>query len=73
LNLRGEIFRDEDGARTGTQGTYVAVTAGAQWAPKNWLWIRPFARFDRNSSNDAFDNGTDDTLVTGGVEFIVRW
>ena len=34
LNLRGEIFRDEDGARTGTEGTYIAVTAGVQWMPR---------------------------------------
>jgi hypothetical protein len=70
LNLRGEVFRDADGLRTGTDGTYVAVTAGLQWMPQDWLYLRPFARFDRNS-NGPFEG--DDDLVTGGLEFIVRW
>jgi hypothetical protein len=70
LNLRGEVFRDEDGLRTGTDGTYVAVTVGAQWMPNEWLMVRPFTRFDHNS-NGPFEG--DDTLTTGGLEAIVRW
>lgn len=70
LNLRVEVFRDSDGARTGTRGTYLGVTLGAQWTPMNWLLVRPFARFDSNN-NGPFEG--DDTMVQGGIEAVVRW
>jgi hypothetical protein len=70
LNLRGEFFRDDDGLRTGTAGNYVGVTAGLQWTPTPWLWLRPFARFDRNGKG-PFEG--DDEMWSGGLEVIARW
>lgn len=70
LNLRAEWFRDSDGARTGTRGSYVAVTVGAQWSPMEWLMVRPFLRFDRNS-NGPFEG--DDDMFSGGLEAVLRW
>lgn len=70
VNVRGEFFHDDDGLRTGTAGDYVAVSAGLQWEPTPWLWLRPFARCD-HCSKGAFEG--DEDLLSGGLEVIGRW
>lgn len=70
LNVRAELFHDDDGARTGTSGDFVEATVGLQWMPKEWVMLRPFVRFDRNA-NAPFEGERE--LWTEGVEAIVRW
>ncbi|CAN5497823.1 hypothetical protein BH11PLA2_BH11PLA2_03250 [soil metagenome] len=69
--LRLEIFEDSQGFRTGTSGTYYEATYGLAYTPKDWLIVRPFARYDYNK-NGAFESG-DKNLYTGGIELIARW
>jgi hypothetical protein len=69
-NFRAETFTDDDGARTGTSGHYVAGTIGLAWQPEPWLQVRPFARYDRNQ-NDPFEGKSE--MWTGGLDVIVRW
>ncbi len=69
-NLRVELFEDSQGIRTGTKGTYFATTYGLNWTPKDWLIVRPFARYD-NNKNGPFEGKNN--LYTGGMELIFRW
>ncbi len=69
-NIRAETFTDDDGARTGTSGNYLAGTLGLSWQPDPWLNVRPFARYDHNS-NGPFEGK--DEMWTGGLDVIFRW
>ena len=69
-NLRAETFTDDDGARTGTSGNYLAGTVGLSWQPDPWLNVRPFVRYDHNS-NAPFEGK--DEMWTGGLDVIFRW
>ena len=69
-NLRVELFNDSKGVRTGTEGLYTEVTYAMNYQPVDYLYIKPFARYDHNK-NGAFEGK--DNLYTGGIELIVRW
>lgn len=69
-NFRWELFKDTDGVRTGTAGTYFEMTYGLTWTPVDSVMIRPFSRYDHNTQG-AFEGKP--SLYTGGVELIFRW
>jgi hypothetical protein len=46
LDARGELFRDEHGARTGIPGTYGETTIGLNLMPVSWMNLRPEVRAD---------------------------
>jgi len=46
FGLRGEWFRDDDGARIGTAGNFHEVSGGVNLTPVGWLKIRPEIRYD---------------------------
>jgi hypothetical protein len=75
LNGRVEWFDDADGTRTGVAADYYEVTVGVTIKPfpddrlgQNLL-VRPEVRLDY-SDEDVFGGGTDDTLVTFGMDAI---
>ena len=70
-NLRVELFKDEDGYRTGTAGLYTSLTYGMTWKPNESVWIRPEARYDYNV-NGPFENG-ERNLVVGALSVILRF
>ncbi len=70
-NLRVELFEDQKGVRTGFAGLYFEAIYGVTWSPRNWLLVRPFARFDYNGDSRPFEG--DHHLVTAGMDLIVRW
>ena len=70
-NFRAELFEDTDGFRTGSKGLYQEYTYGVTYSPVNWLLIRPFARYDHNSTSAPFEGKKN--LYTGGLDMIVRW
>jgi Putative beta-barrel porin-2, OmpL-like. bbp2 len=70
-NFRIELFNDEKGVRTGFEGLYTAATYGLTVAPKDWMLIRPFVRYDYNSESRPFEGDPD--LFTGGIELILRY
>ncbi|MCX7085597.1 MAG: porin [Methylococcales bacterium] len=49
VGLRGEWFRDDNGARLalGTPGSYYEVTAGINWKPNSRFSMRPELRYDQ--------------------------
>jgi hypothetical protein len=71
--LRAEVFDDFEGQRTGFEGLYTAVTIGAQYKPKDWLWIRPEIRYDYNGYTRPFDNGARHGLLTAATDLIIKW
>jgi hypothetical protein len=70
---RSEIFRDNNGAATGSADNYYEVTLGAVYKPKPWLWIRPEARFDRAQYTHPFEDGTRSSQLTLAFDIIVQF
>ncbi len=69
--LRGEVFEDTKGFRTGTKGLYTEVTYGLAYAPKPGLIFRPSVRYDNNSTGRPFEGKSD--LYTAAMDVIVRY
>lgn len=73
-NLSGttrlEFFDDYQGQRTGYAGLYTAATAGINYKPKSWLWIRPEVRLDYNEAH-PFEGKS--TLLTAALDVVVKW
>jgi len=79
LNGRIEWFHDDDGARTGVNGINLyEITVGLgikPFAKDRWgqyLQIRPELRWDL-SSDDVFDDFTDDNQLTFGVDVLYAY
>jgi Putative beta-barrel porin-2, OmpL-like. bbp2 len=78
LNGRAEWFGDDDGTRTGVDANFYELTGGVALTPfhkdkwgKNFV-IRPEIRVDF-SDEDAFNDGSDDTMVTAAVDLIYKF
>lgn len=69
--LRGEVFEDSQGVRTGFRGLYTEVTYGATYKPVNWLYLRPSVRYDNNSTSAPFEGSQN--LFTATMDVILRW
>ena len=70
---RSEIFRDNNGAATGSADNYYEVTLGAVYKPKPWLWFRPEARFDRAQYSHPFNDGTRSSQFLLAFDVIVQF
>jgi Putative beta-barrel porin-2, OmpL-like. bbp2 len=70
---RSEIFRDNNGAATGSADNYYEVTLGAVYKPRPWLWVRPEARFDRAQYTHPFNDGTRSSQVTLAFDIIIQF
>ena len=68
---RFETFHDAEGFKTGTEGTYLAGTAGLTFKPMNSVLFRPEVRYDYNTERKPF-NGHHG-LCTLAADFIVKW
>jgi Putative beta-barrel porin-2, OmpL-like. bbp2 len=68
---RFEAYDDVEGQRTGFEGVYTALTVGVQCKPTKELMIRPEVRYDYNGSSTPFEGRHG--LLTGALDFIVRW
>ena len=68
---RVEAFNDEDGNRTGSEGTYFGYTAGITYKPMPWLMLRPEVRYDHHTENGSFEGTRDQTSAT--MDVLVRW
>ncbi len=70
---RSEIFRDNNGAATGSADNYYEVTLGAVYKPKPWLWIRPEARYDWAQYHHPFNDGTRNSQLTLAFDIIFQF
>ncbi len=68
---RSEIFRDNNGVRTGIATNYSEFTLGLIYKPKPYLWVRPEARYDFARSGDPYANGTRNSQFTLGFDVIL--
>lgn len=69
--LRGEVFEDTKGFRTGFKGLYTEVTYGLAYAPKPGLIFRPSVRYDNNSTGKPFEGKSD--MYSAAMDVIIRY
>ncbi len=70
---RSEVFRDNNGARTGFATTFAEMTLGMICKPKDWLWIRPEARYDWARSGHPYNGGVSNSQFTMGLDVILLY
>jgi hypothetical protein len=70
---RSEVFRDDDGVRTGTADTFYEMTLGMIYKPKSWLWIRPEARYDWAQFKNPYNDGTRGSQLTLAIDAILLY
>lgn len=73
FTVRNEIWRDEDGERSGFPGTYTSHAIGATYNFNVLLQIRPEIGYYRNWSSPAFDLGKKKGLLLFGIDMTVRY
>jgi hypothetical protein len=61
---RAEVFRDNNGARTGYADTFYETTLGLIYRPRPWLWARPEVRFDWAQGRRPYDDGRSSSQFT---------
>jgi hypothetical protein len=69
--LRFELFDDFQGARTGTEGLYIASTVGMGFRPSPGVIFRPELRYDYNVDNPAFSGKRG--IFVASCDCILRW
>ena len=67
---RSEVFWDPTGDRTGSADTYYEMTLGAIYKPKDYIWIRPEARYDWAQFGKPYSNDTRSSQFTLGFDVI---
>jgi len=70
---RSELFGDPYGAATGLADTYYEITLGCRYKPKQWLWIRPEARYDWVQTGHPYSAGTRSSQLTLSFDVIFLW
>ena len=73
FTFRNEVWRDEDGMRTGFAGTYTSDTIGWTHNFTQSLQVRPEVGYYRNWNQPAFDLGTKQGMWLAGVDFTMRF
>ncbi len=70
---RSEIFRDNNGVRTGIATNYSEFTLGLIYKPVPYIWIRPEARYDFARSGHPYSDGTRNSQLTLGFDVILLY
>ena len=68
--LRGEVFRDVNGVRTGYNDTYFETTLGLIIKPRPWLWFRPEVRWDWANGEPVYNDEKSNHQFTYGFDMI---
>lgn len=68
---RSEIFRDNNGVRTGFSANYSEFTLGLIYKPKSYIWVRPEARYDFANGARPYNDGTRTSQLTLGLDVIL--
>ncbi len=67
---RSEVFRDDDGVRTGFATNFAEMTLGLIYKPQPWLWFRPEARYDWARNAKPYNGGVSGSQFTLGFDVI---
>jgi hypothetical protein len=70
---RAEIFRDQNGAATGSADNYYEQTIGLVYKPKPWIWVRPEARYDWAQFHTPYNDGTRGGQLTLSFDVIFQF
>lgn len=70
---RSEVFRDNNGIRTGFADTFYEFTLGLIWKPLPYIWIRPEARYDWAQFTHPYNDGKRNSQLTLGVDAILLY
>ena len=73
VTLRNEVWRDEDGARSGFAGTYTSHAIGLTHNFSPWFQVRPEVGYYRNWNRPAFDLGRRRGIVLAGFDVTLRF
>ena len=73
MTIRNEVWRDEEGERSGFKGTYTSHAIGFTYNFSDWLQIRPEIGYYRNWCNPAFDLGKRRGMILAGLDATVRF
>ena len=68
---RSEIFRDNNGVRTGYAANYAEFTLGMIYKPKSYIWLRPEARYDFANGATPYNDGTRSSQLTLAIDAIL--
>ena len=68
---RSEVFRDNNGVRTGFADNFYEMTLGFIIKPKPYIWIRPEVRYDWAQFTHPYTDGTRNSQFTIGVDAIL--
>ena len=68
---RSEVFRDDDGVRTGFADNFYEQTLGLIYKPHSWLWVRPEARYDWAQFTKPYNDSTRSSQFTLGFDVIL--
>ena len=67
---RSEIFRDNNGIRTGFADNFYEMTLGGIYKPRSWFWLRPEVRWDWTPGTPVYDDGQSRHQFTFGFDAI---
>ncbi|AGA29801.1 outer membrane beta-barrel protein [Singulisphaera acidiphila] len=70
---RSEVFRDNNGVRTGFADNFYEQTLGLIYKPKPWLWLRPEARYDWAQFTTPYNDGTRNSQFTLAIDAILLY
>ena len=69
--FRSEVFRDNNGVRTGFADNFYEMTLGVIYKPVPYIWVRPEARYDWAQFTHPYANGTKGSQFTLGFDVIL--
>jgi hypothetical protein len=70
---RSEVFRDQNGIRTGFADTFYEMTLGLIIKPKPYIWVRPEARYDWAQFTHPYNDATRNSQLTLAVDAILLY
>jgi hypothetical protein len=73
VTVRNEVWRDENGERSGFPGTYTSNALGVTYNFNSIVQIRPEIGYYRNWNKPAFDLGKRKGMILAGVDMTVRF
>jgi hypothetical protein len=73
ITVRNEIWRDEQGERSGFPGTYSSHAIGFTYNFSKLFQVRPEIGYYRNWNNPAFDLGARKGMILAGFDTTIRF